>query len=90
MNEPNDVTAGKRSAPTGCSASYIHEWQITVKADSLTGAMDAVWNCWEAWRDGNEPICGGCPASMGERMAYTVKKANAPDNRSETQEKTNG
>lgn len=57
---------------------FAHEWQITVRADSLDGAMDAVWKCWEAWKNKNEPCSGGCPASMGDRMEYAVKKIKGP------------
>lgn len=57
---------------------FAHEWQITVRADSPRGAMDAVWKCWEAWKCGHEPCSGGCPASMGDRMDYTVKKIKGP------------
>lgn len=53
---------------------FKHEWTIEVKSDSLEGAMDAVWACWEAWKNGHEPCSGGCPASMGNRMSYSVTK----------------
>lgn len=56
------------------SQPYAHEWVITVKADDLQGAMDAVWNCWEAWSRGSEPVGGATPASLGARMSYDVKK----------------
>jgi hypothetical protein len=58
--------------------NYEHEWTITVKADTLRGAMDAVWGCWAAWQNGAEPICGKCPASMGGRMEYDVMKTKRP------------
>ena len=70
--------AGGRCAPAPGSESYAHEWTITIKADSLRGAMDAVWNCWEAWRDGSEPVGGVCPESMGNRMTYDVNKTKQP------------
>jgi hypothetical protein len=60
------------------STDYAHEWQITVKADDLHGAMDAVWQCWKAWQEGHEPIGGSCPARMGSRMDYEVKKTKRP------------
>ena len=60
------------------STDYAHEWQITVKADALHGAMDAVWQCWKAWQEGYEPIGGSCPARMGNRMDYDVKKTKRP------------
>lgn len=65
--------------PCDGSAEYAHEWQITIMADSLSGAMDAVWNCWEAWQKGDEPMSGSCPSSMGHRMDYSVKKTKRPD-----------
>jgi hypothetical protein len=58
--------------------SYEHEWTITVKADSLHGAMGAVWGCWAAWQNGVDPLGGKCPASMGDRMEYTVTKTKKP------------
>lgn len=36
--------------------------------------MDAVWAAWQAWQKGSEPVSGICPASMGNRMEYTVRK----------------
>ena len=61
------------------SATYCHGWSITVQADSLEGAMDAVWACWQAWQKGAEPLGGICPASMGNRMEYRVEKAKSPN-----------
>jgi hypothetical protein len=58
------------------SVDYKHKWEITIEADSPGGAMDAVWHCWEAWRDGNEPIGMSCPASMGDRVMSRVKKVH--------------
>ena len=53
---------------------YKHKWEIVIDADSPKGAMDAVWHCWQAWRDGCEPIGMSCPASMGDRVSSRVKK----------------
>jgi len=81
MSNETDIKTGEARADspaTTGSAGYAHEWQITVKADELSGAMDAVWQCWKAWRDGNEPIGGSCPASMGDRMDYRVMKTKRP------------
>lgn len=61
------------------SATYNHEWNISVRADSLNGAMDAVWECWQAWKSGAEPLSGCCPESMGERMSYRVQKTKSPN-----------
>ena len=58
------------------SVDYKHKWEITIEADSPRGAMDAVWEMWEAWRDGNEPIGMSCPASMGDRVSARVKKVH--------------
>lgn len=54
--------------------TYNHTWHITVKADDVKGAMDAVWKCWEAWKDGDEPLGGCCDSSRGNRMDYAVRK----------------
>ncbi len=54
---------------------YNHEWIIVVKSDTLSGAMDAVWQCWEAWQKGLEPMSGANPGGhMGNRMTYDVEK----------------
>lgn len=55
---------------------YAHRWDVIVKADSQQGAMDAVWAMWQAWQKGAEPISGSCPASMGNRMKYDVRKTD--------------
>lgn len=73
-----DALAGRSFAAPHGSAGYAHEWTITVKADELPGAMEAVWQCWEAWREGKEPIGGSMPRSMGHRMDYSVKKTKRP------------
>lgn len=57
---------------------YAHEWEIKVKADTLQGAMNAVWNCWDSWHRGAEPLGGTTPESMGERMTYDVWKTKKP------------
>jgi hypothetical protein len=84
MSTTPDLLTPHDSTPTGVftdatgSASFAHVWQITVKADDLHGAMDAVWQCWKAWQEGHEPIGGSCPARMGNRMDYDVKKTKRP------------
>jgi len=70
-----DKPEPRPEAAPGGDDGYAHEWQITVRADNLRGAMDAVWDCWQAWRDGHEPKGGSCPAAMGDRMDYRVKKS---------------
>ncbi len=66
------------TTPESPTATYNHEWNLTVRADSLAGAMDAVWKCWQAWHSGTEPLSGCCPATMGERMDYRVEKVKSP------------
>lgn len=66
---------------TGSAEAYDHHWEIVVKADSLHGAMDAVWEMWQAWQKGAEPISGICPACMGNRMMYDVRKIHPPNAR---------
>jgi hypothetical protein len=67
--------------PTTEPAEYKHEWVIEIKADDLSGAIDAIMNCLKAWDKGNEPIGGCCPESMGNRMTYDVRKTKSPDGR---------
>jgi hypothetical protein len=61
-------------SPSGAAPGYGHEWTIVVRADSLQGAKDAVWSCWDSWDRGAEPIGGHCPEGMGHRMSYDVTK----------------
>ena len=58
------------------SVDYKHKWEITIEADSTRGAMDAVWQMWIAWRDGDEPIGLTCPSTMGNRVSSRVKKVH--------------
>jgi len=62
----------------GSADCYEREWVITIKADTLRGAMDAVWQCWEAWKQGHEPCGGNMPRSMGDPMTYNVKRVKEP------------
>ena len=71
-------------AAPGEAEPYSHECHITVKADSLKGAMDAVWECWKAWQANAEPLGGACPRSMGDRMSYRVQKTQSPTAPGET------
>jgi hypothetical protein len=57
---------------------YAHDWHITVKADDPAGAIDALFNCIRSFQSGAEPIGGTCPASMGNRMTYDVRKDGKP------------
>jgi hypothetical protein len=72
-------TAPKALAQATLLEDYKYKWEITIEADSPRGAMDAVWHCWEAWRDGNEPMGMSCPASMGDRVTSRVKKSSNAD-----------
>ena len=47
--------------------------QITIESENRQGAMDALWNVWEALRDNGQPIGGCCPSSMGDAYSYKVK-----------------
>ena len=88
MSDVNcNQSAGAGFAEAHGSATYNHEWHITVRADSLHGAMDAVWRCGQAWQSGAEPLSGCCPESMGERMDYRVEKVKSPNDPAETRER---
>jgi hypothetical protein len=64
--------------PPDQSTPYAHDWHITVKADDPAGAIDALFNCIRSFQSGAEPIGGTCPASMGNRMTYDVRKDGKP------------
>ena len=77
---PNPKRKANRrfAAARGSADCYEREWVITIKADTLRGAMDAAWHCWKAWRDGHEPCGGNMPRSMGDPMTYDVKRVKQP------------
>ena len=60
--------------------SYSFRWEIIIEADSQKGAMDAVWDMWVAWKNGNEPIGMSCPRSMGNRVMSRVRRVRDPFN----------